>query len=68
MVAVLYHHREPRRTMGQLLDLLRPVEDDAVGAEPAPSAHREVEDGAVAGPADVGLGVDALGPPPRRRA
>ena len=58
VIAVLHHRRQPRRPSRELLDLDGLVQDDAVGAQPAPGAHREVEKGGVADVADVGLGVD----------
>ena len=40
VVAVLHHHRQPRRTVGERVDLDRLVQDDAVRAQPAPAADR----------------------------
>jgi hypothetical protein len=57
VVAVLHDHRQPGRTRGEVVDLDRLVQDDAVGAEPAPAMDRRLEHGAVADAADVGLRV-----------
>ena len=57
VVAVLHHHREPGRPVGQLLDLLGLVEDHAVRAQPAAAPDRTIEHRPVPGAADVGLGV-----------
>ena len=61
VVAVLHHHRQPRRPPRELLDLDRLVEDDAVRAQPAAAADRLLQHRRVSRLADVGLRVDGQG-------